>query len=62
MRLTVPERSETRFCWSPSLKLNRDTYCREFTSRFAQCDHILVARDLLQTVLAGSSPARLWST
>ena len=28
-----PERSPTRFCWSPPLKLNHDTYCREFTSR-----------------------------
>src|SRR5207237_838418 len=29
-----PERSDTRFCWSEPLKLNQETYWREFTSFF----------------------------
>src|SRR5581483_1928063 len=49
-----PERSPTRFCWSPPLKLNHDTYWREFTSRLPSS---IVSRPPLisfQTVVAGS--------
>src|SRR6266581_7058165 len=57
-----PERSPTRFCWSPPLKLNHDTYWREFTSRLPRT--MLSAPPLIsfQTVFAGTRSARDWST
>ena len=42
-----PERSLTRFCWSAPLKLNHETYWREFTSRRAELDRVVAAGDLL---------------
>ena len=48
-----PERSPTRFCWSAPLKLNHETYWREFTSRVPSSIVSWPPEISFQTVFAG---------